>query len=134
MKNTLIALSLGLASLGAANSARADDTVPTKIISNTIRYAQLISSARYNSTIGAVDNAAIGGKVEFTGPGPVYVTIRMGGQDYTALTDQTGKYSFWVYANSSRFVSEAWLPGQSVGTGLAATGVATESALSPAKR
>jgi hypothetical protein len=81
----------------------------TTIVDNDIEYAVLLDPVdRVGHTIFL---AAIGGKVTFEGDGPVNVTIRTGGQNYTALSDQTGNYSFLVYANSGRFESEAWLPG-----------------------
>jgi hypothetical protein len=82
----------------------------TTIIKNEIDYARSLVPADRNGI--PVYLAAVGGTVTFVGDGPVNVTIRIGGQDYTALTDQVGRYSFLVYANASSFRSEAWLPGQ----------------------
>ena len=113
---TASAFALAL-SLFAGQAAHADGTpVPvtppateTKIVSNVINYAQ---------TIAPVDRGGfayilglVGGTVTYTGPGPVFVTLRTGGQSYTSPVDYNGKYSFFVYANSGTINTEAWIPG-----------------------
>lgn len=54
--------------------------------------------------------AALGGRVDFIGTDPINVTVKIGGQSYTALTDPHGNYSFLVYtAGAGRFEVEAWV-------------------------
>jgi len=88
------------------------DSVPseTRIIDNTIRYAQNIFPIDRGGY--AYPMAIVGGNVRFQGEGPVYVTLRIGGQSYTALTDNFGDYSFFAYANGGRrFEVNAWVIG-----------------------
>jgi len=93
----------------------AETTQPATTIQNsqvgdvTIDYARLVAPADRQGF--SVYMAAIGGSVQLDGVAPVNVTLRIGGQSYTALTDRNGVFSFFVYANgSSRFEVEAWLP------------------------
>jgi hypothetical protein len=53
--------------------------------------------------------ALVGGHAVTELPKPLYVTLRIGGQNYTALTDRNGFYSFMVYTNGAgRLTTEVW--------------------------
>lgn len=121
---------LSLVLLAVSFLTFASEVPPTRVIANRIDYGFLVAAAKPQA--GVVDMAAIGGTVTFEGTGPVYVTLRIGGQDYTALTDAAGRYSFWAYANSSsRFGVEAWtIPGSQPGTAQAGTTVKADGDLS----
>ncbi len=52
---------------------------------------------------------AVGGFVRYRGPGPVFVTLRIGGQSYSSPVDKrTRQFAFLVWANQDRFQVEAW--------------------------
>jgi hypothetical protein len=100
-------LSFSLMIAGAAEAVAAPQTRETQIIDNLIRYARSMYPADSNG--GIYPMAIVGGTVRFDGPGPVYVTLRIGGQSYSALTDQRGDYSFFAYTNGAgRFEVQAW--------------------------
>ncbi|MBS1985216.1 MAG: hypothetical protein JST16_13685 [Bdellovibrionales bacterium] len=77
----------------------------TVITKNTLQYAQ--SFPMGNQSAGVV-----GGKVDFTGPGPVFVTLVNGGQSYTSPVDQFGQYSFFIFVANNNINTTAWVPGQ----------------------
>lgn len=52
--------------------------------------------------------ALVGGHVVTELPMPLNVTLRIGGQSYTSLSDKDGNYSFMVYANARQLTVEAW--------------------------
>jgi hypothetical protein len=70
----------------------------------------------YSRTLTPADNhgytifqAIVGGKVDFIGQAPIYVTMQVGGQTYTTLTDPAGFYSFFVYTNNAgQYNLQAW--------------------------
>jgi hypothetical protein len=100
-------LSFSVMVFGAAQAVAAPQIKETQIIDNAIRYARSIYPIDRNG--GVYPMAAVGGTVQFEGPGPVYVTLRIGGQTYSALTDQRGDYSFFAYTNGAgRFEVQAW--------------------------
>ncbi len=59
----------------------------------------------------AIPQAIIGGKVDFEGVAPAYVSLIIGGQSYTQPTDRMGYFSFLAFtANAANYTVEAWLP------------------------
>ncbi len=105
---SLKTFSLSLAFVAAAQSFAAPSTSETRIIDNQIRYARTLHPADRNGF--SYPMAIVGGNVLFQGTGPVYVTLRIGGQTHTALTDSRGDYSFFAYtAGAGRFEVEAWV-------------------------
>ncbi|MEO5667500.1 MAG: hypothetical protein ABIR96_05535 [Bdellovibrionota bacterium] len=94
---------------------------PSRIIDNTIRYAQSIYPIDRGGFIYPM--ALIGGNVRFDGNGPVYVTLHIGGQTFTALTDSRGDYSFFAYANGSgHYDVQAWVADEGQQHALTKTG------------
>ena len=58
-----------------------------------------------------IPQAIIGGNIEFEGTAPVYVSLLIGGQTYTAPTDQLGAFSFLAFtANAGNYELRAWTP------------------------
>jgi hypothetical protein len=58
-----------------------------------------------------IPQAIIGGNVAYSGMGPVYVTLSIGGQKYTQPTDIDGNFSFLAYTNfAGSYELNAWLP------------------------
>ncbi len=103
MKNTLRLFVLSCSLLGLSSIA-------TTIISQVhVDYAQILSPAdRQGYTI---TQAIVGGKVDFNGATPVFVTILTGGLSYTQPADQQGNFSFLIYPNSNQFNVSAWVAG-----------------------
>lgn len=99
--------------------ANSNETPP---VNNTI-----VNVIDYVSTIYPIDRggfpypmALVGGHAVTELPKPLNVTLRIGGQNYTALTDRNGFYSFMVYTNGARQVTtEVWSnSGASSNTGI----------------
>ena len=104
-------LSIGLLLASSAPSFATPKVEETRIIDNVVQYARTIYPIERSGF--AHPMAAIGGNVRFTGFGPVYVTLMLGGQNYTALTDDRGDYSFFVFTNgAARFDVRAWQSGE----------------------
>jgi|GEM_PF-2355380 len=105
-------LTLSLFLFGAAQSSADSSSTETRIIENRIQYARNIFPIDRGGF--AYPMALIGGTVFHTGPAPVYVTLRIGGQTFTALTDTRGDYSFFAYtAGAGRFEVQAWVGSDS---------------------
>ena len=100
MKNTFRLFAISCSLLGLSSMAA------TVISQVHVDYAQSLMPADRQGYL--IPEAIVGGKVDFTGAPPVYVTLRTGGQNYTQLADQQGNFSFLVYANSGQFTIEAW--------------------------
>ena len=57
----------------------------------------------------SVPQILAGGHVRSMGPGPVFVTLEVGGLHYTVPADQHGDYTFSAYSNNAgSFVVNAW--------------------------
>ena len=94
----------------AALPALASDAGDTTITANKLTYAQsfvVMAQGGGTQSIGAV-----GGKVDFVGPGPVFVSLVNGGQVYTSPTDQQGNYSFFIFVAYNNVSTNAWVAGQ----------------------
>ncbi len=75
----------------------------------TIAYSRLLLPVDRQGM--AIPQAIIGGKVDFEGSAPAYVSLIIGGQTYTQPTDRLGYFSFLAYtANANSYNLEAWLP------------------------
>ena len=105
--------SLSLQGMGNLAHASKIDAISVTASSQTIihdveiHYSRLVTPADRNDF--TIYLAAIGGKVNFEGEAPVYVTLKIGGQTYTAPSDREGMYSFFVYTNNSgEFEVSAW--------------------------
>lgn len=73
----------------------------------TINYSRLLLPVDRQGF--AIPQAIVGGKVDFEGDLPVFVTMLVGGQSYTQATDRAGFFSFMVYtAGASEYTLEAW--------------------------
>lgn len=84
-------------------SALAETTLKTL----TIKYSRLLMPVDRQGF--AIPQAIVGGKVDFEGDLPVFVTMIVGGQSYTQPTDRAGFFSFLVYtAGASEYTLEAW--------------------------
>lgn len=80
---------------------------PTPIIDNVIDYATTISPVDRGGF--SYPMALIGGHITTELAKPLNVTLRIGGQTYTALTDSAGVYSFMAYTNGARnYQIEVW--------------------------
>lgn len=112
-------LSLLAISMFLVTSVKADDTTPVVVAPAmdsigeiTINYAFELRDRDWHPADDRV--AAIGGNVDFTGHIP-FVTISIGGQDYTSPTDMNGNFSFLVFSNDREFTATAWSPHQGGG-------------------
>lgn len=99
----ILTLTLALGSLSAFGA---------NIEHNTIQFIRPIFSPQPNGSTERM--AAVGGKVDFTGTGPVYVTLTNGGQHYTTPTDSYGNYNFFIWTNGNNIDTWAWVPEQPV--------------------
>jgi hypothetical protein len=105
-------LTLGLVLAASSQSFAAPATSETRIIDNVVRFARTIYPIERSGL--AFPMAAISGNVRFQGFGPVYVSLYVGGQAYTALTDDRGDYSFFVFTNGGgRYDVRAWTDSDS---------------------
>ncbi len=94
----------------ASKTLAPEATSSTVIKDITLHYAQLLAPANRQGT--SIFMAIAGGRVDFEGPGPVFVTMSIGGQKYTSPTDQQGAFSFLTYANGSSSLDlNAWVAG-----------------------
>lgn len=74
-----------------------------------ISYSRLLMPVDRNGF--SIPQAIVGGKVDFQGTAPAYVTMLIGGQAYTQPTDRMGYFSFLVYTNGAgEYRLEAWMP------------------------
>jgi hypothetical protein len=111
MKKIIFSMLLGLAALPLttkATTSNRKDHHETRIIETKINYARaLVADDRQGFSVRM---AAIGGQVVFEGGHPpVYATLRIGGQIYTAPSDAQGYFSFFVYTNGyNEFTVEGW--------------------------
>ncbi len=109
MKKLVLTFCLGLLTIVPTIShAEKRDHHETRIIETKINYARSVVAHDRNGF--AVYMAAIGGQIVFEGGNPpVYATLKVGGQIYTAPTDFDGNYSFYVYTNGyNQFSVEGW--------------------------
>lgn len=75
----------------------------------TVTYSRLLLPVDRNGH--SIPQAIIGGKVDFEGAAPAYVSLLIGGQTYTQPTDRLGYFSFLAYtANAAEYTLEAWQP------------------------
>lgn len=97
---SVASLQAAVTKIPVAKSARTQkDAKNTEISEATITYSQLVGQ----------NQAIIGGQVAFAGPGPVFVTVRMGGQSFTQPVDFEGFFSFFVFTNGDgQFEYSAW--------------------------
>lgn len=108
LKKIFQTLSFTLMIVGSAQTLAESHRSETRVIDNVIRYAQNIYPIDRGGY--AYPMALVGGNVRFEGEGPVYVTLRIGGQSFSALTDNRGDYSFFAYTNGAgRFEVNAWV-------------------------
>lgn len=108
MKNVLFSLMVGVMMMGAQAQASKNEATTT-ISGNRITYLRSMSPADPQGIVYYM--AVAQGKVDFTGPGPVNVTLKNGKQLYSAITDQSGHYTFFFAVESRDVVVDAWLPG-----------------------
>ncbi len=73
---------------------------------NTIEYIRAVFAQQSGGYTERM--AAVGGKVDFIGEGPVFVTLVNGGQHYSSITDQLGRYSFFIWTNNDSVETFAW--------------------------
>jgi hypothetical protein len=97
------------AQLASLQSFAADIPAKTIIHSVKIEYSRMLYPV--NAQGFEINQAIIGGHVHFEGKPEVNVTLKIGGQVYTAPTDPHGNFSFFVFANyAGRFEIGAWSP------------------------
>ena len=97
------------AQLASLQSFAADIPAKTVIHSVKIEYSRMLYPV--NAQGFEIYQAIIGGHVDFEGKPEVNVTLKIGGQTYTAPTDPHGDFSFFVFANyAGRFEVGAWSP------------------------
>ncbi len=87
---------------------------PTQIVGHRLLRTRLLSPADRNGFTYYMGVAE--GKVTFTGPGPVFVTLKNGTGRYSAPVDREGTYSFFFEVNARDVVAEAWIPGETTST------------------
>jgi hypothetical protein len=102
--NTFIRTSLILSAFFAFSTL-----ATAEVIKITIAYSRLLLPVDRQGM--SIPQAIIGGKVDFEGAAPAYVSLIIGGQTYTQPTDRLGYFSFLAYtANANSYNLEAWLP------------------------
>jgi hypothetical protein len=103
--------SFALASAGSSERhAEVQALTDTHIVANQVRSARMMSPVDRQGTASFM--GVVVGKVDFEGPGPVYVTVHNGQQTYTAPTDPTGNYTFFIAVEARDVSADAWIPGQ----------------------
>lgn len=111
---------LTLAFVGLAAVANPDPSSVVEIKGLTINYSRIMFPVDRQGF--SIPQAIIGGKVDFTGAAPVFVTLNIGGQVFTSPSDQFGNYSFFVYTNGAgRYDLLAWSPNSPQASGISKT-------------